>query len=662
MKISIRYLLATLFCTLIIASTFGSSFAIMNSFAQAQQQQTQQAPTIVYKSPWNDNLQNSSAGSIRSLCQGGICTESSNPASRASTQPTTQPQNTGTSSSTSTNSVQPTTQPQNTGTSSSTSTNSVQPTTQPQNTGTSSSTSTNSVQPTTTKVSTSLKNTFTNSKNLSLNHGFVSSRIIGPDRFRFVTSYWSTSDVSRLIDAGRSAGNVTSQFTGGSNYAAPSVSSIGPALFPRIPFAGFVGGTGAGPFPFTTVFTSGAGGGLPLSNLQIEVDRGEGYSTLAVVLQYEGVVNLAGITAALKLPTGFEAQYPLTDDRHNFDIALSNYDGGIRPSQEVVLYFPMNVLPNAPVQIPVLGPLALHFLRNDLRSVGDSLATTEQNMFTRALTITNGTNQTMFNNSLGLNTNYFDKSGRFIPYDFINQVIPVVFKVTGREVLDVSQSCIPGTPAGGKCQVPIITPSLNIINNTQTPPEKRKPIVSTIVPVQYYIKLTNFGDVPLYNLVVQLGTVLPVISSNTGQVAPQLPIAIDGPTTFYVPQLEPGLRHQFTLYPLISSALNCWSNQALEVDSSYNNIIGVRVEQSQVVGVTTIGNSACPLAPGSSGTLPPTSIKLLPKTITAVGPNGSSGTLPPTSIKLLPKTITAVGPNGSSGTLPPTSIKPLKKG
>ncbi|MFZ0514311.1 MAG: hypothetical protein WAM14_22095, partial [Candidatus Nitrosopolaris sp.] len=33
--------------------------------------------------------------------------------------------------------------------------------------------------------------TFTNSKNLDLNHSFVSNKVIGPDRFRFVTSYWT---------------------------------------------------------------------------------------------------------------------------------------------------------------------------------------------------------------------------------------------------------------------------------------------------------------------------------------------------------------------------------------------------------------------------------------------------------------------------------------
>ncbi|MGC1930860.1 MAG: hypothetical protein WA667_17960 [Candidatus Nitrosopolaris sp.] len=509
-----RNFLAMLFCTLVIVGTIGSSFATRNSFAQ--QQQLQQAPTITYKSPWNNSMpiMTHSVGSSQPLCAAGVCNQSSNPASTmqiSNTDPTTQ---------------------------------------------------LSSQDPS--KVTATLKNTFTNSKNLSVNHAFVSSRIVGPDRFRFVTSYWTTTDISRIIDAGRSAGNSSA------NFPIPGVGSFGgPLIIPRVTFEG-------------TGFAGPSVNQLPLSNLQVEVDTGEGYSTLAVVLQYEGVVALTGITAALKLPTGFKAQYPLTDDRRNFDIALANYDGGIRPSQEVVLYFPLYVTKHAIAQLPVLGPLALHFLRNDLRSVEDSLGTTEQNMFVKALTIMNGTNSTMFNNSLGFNRNYSDKSGRLIPYDFINQVIPVIFKATGREVFDVYQS-------------PQSITSINALNSTKGKYGQA-----------YLIELTfaNHGDVPLYNLVAQLGTVLPVLSvaagtiNGVGVVAPQLPMVIQGQSTFYVGTIGPGQYQTIKTY--ISSALYCNTNQALEVDSSYNNIIGVRVEQPQVLGISTTGPYACPSAPGSS--------------------------------------------------------------
>src|SRR5215467_344968 len=139
---------------------------------------------------------------------------------------------------------------------------------------------------------------FTKSKYLDLNHSFVSNKVVGPDRFRFITSYWTLPDTSLGVDVGTSA---------------------------------------------DTSFL--AANSLP-PNPKVEVDTNEGFSTLAVVLQYEGVVDLAGITAALKLPTGFKAQYPLTDDRTNYDIALSNYRGHIFPSQGIVLYFPMYVMPN----------------------------------------------------------------------------------------------------------------------------------------------------------------------------------------------------------------------------------------------------------------------------------------------------------------------------
>src|SRR5215467_8861092 len=106
---------------------------------------------------------------------------------------------------------------------------------------------------------------FAKSKNLDLNHSFVSNKVVGPDRFRFITSYWTLPDTSLGVDVGTSANN-----------------------------------------------TFLAANSLP-PNPKVEVDTNEGFSTLALVLQYEGVVDLAGITAALKLPTGFKAQYPLTD-------------------------------------------------------------------------------------------------------------------------------------------------------------------------------------------------------------------------------------------------------------------------------------------------------------------------------------------------------------
>src|SRR5215469_2746351 len=54
--------LAMLFCTLVIVSTMGNSFGIRNSYAQQQQQQqpqTQQPSILTYHSPLSNNLRNS---------------------------------------------------------------------------------------------------------------------------------------------------------------------------------------------------------------------------------------------------------------------------------------------------------------------------------------------------------------------------------------------------------------------------------------------------------------------------------------------------------------------------------------------------------------------------------------------------------------------------
>jgi hypothetical protein len=68
---------------------------------------------------------------------------------------------------------------------------------------------------------------------------------VGPDRFRYITSYWTIPDTSLGVDVGTSANNI---------------------------------------------FLSAVS--LP-PNQKLEVDTNEGFSTFAVVLQYEGVVDLA---------------------------------------------------------------------------------------------------------------------------------------------------------------------------------------------------------------------------------------------------------------------------------------------------------------------------------------------------------------------------------
>ena len=82
-------------------------------------------------------------------------------------------------------------------------------------------------------------NTVTNTKSFDLVHSFVSNKVVGPDRFRFVTSYWTAPGTFNGIDVGTSANN-----------------------------------------------TFLVAGSLP-PNQKLEVDTNEGPSTIAVVLQYQ---------------------------------------------------------------------------------------------------------------------------------------------------------------------------------------------------------------------------------------------------------------------------------------------------------------------------------------------------------------------------------------
>jgi hypothetical protein len=375
--------------------------------------------------------------------------------------------------------------------------------------------------------------TFTNSKQLDLRHSFVSNKVVGPDRFRFITSYWTSSDTFRGIDTGTSANN-----------------------------------------------TFLAANSLP-PNVQQEVDTNEGPQTLAIVLQYQGVVDLAGVTAALKLPAGFNAQLPLTSDKNDFSIALSNYRGHIFPSQGIVLYFDVDVLPTAIVQLPVLGPMALHFLRSDQRSILDSLNTSQQNVFAKVLSVTNTTfsNSTSFNHNFDFKRDYFNQFGRFIPYDFINQVIPVIFKVTGAETLDVVT-----LPTAGKDAVKNISTQIVTIPNG----------VTTLVR----LAVRNTGDVPVWDLGASVTTGLQsalginglnpaaITSTNVPQTlfSTILPLGIVGASNGLISMAKlPANSNEEIDVRLFPSHYVAGTVELLNIDLTWNNVIGERAEQENQV-------------------------------------------------------------------------------
>jgi hypothetical protein len=179
-----------------------------------------------------------------------------------------------------------------------------------------------------------------------------------------------------------------------------------------------------------------------------EVDTNEGQNSLAIQLQYQGVLPLAGVTAGLKLPAGFKAANPLTDDPTRWDIALANWRGTIVPGQGITLYFTFNILPTAKVGLPVLGPVALHFLRPNSRTINDNMEAIPALALQRAFSnVTNVGNPSLgacspttagnctttslgpFTHSLTFTRDYLGTFNRQILFDYINQVIPVIFKV-----------------------------------------------------------------------------------------------------------------------------------------------------------------------------------------------------------------------------------------
>jgi hypothetical protein len=83
-------------------------------------------------------------------------------------------------------------------------------------------------------------------------------------------------------------------------------------------------------------------------------------------------------------------------------------------SQAVFLCLPSNVL-NAGVRVPVLGPLTLHSLRNDSRSVTDSLNAMQEDTFNHALSIIKLPNSTSLANTTEIATNYMNQINRVIP-------------------------------------------------------------------------------------------------------------------------------------------------------------------------------------------------------------------------------------------------------
>jgi hypothetical protein len=411
--------------------------------------------------------------------------------------------------------------------------------------------------------------------------GIGNAVVVGSDRFRFIKSFWTSSDVSATPT--------------GDNPCPGSTTTSIPSAPPTYP-------TGSS-LSYPSLVTASI---LTTSALNIEVDRDEGYATLAIILQYQGVVPLAGISAALRLPSGFAAQLPLETDRNNYNIALSNIAGTIKPGDSVGVCFPLNILPNAVVQLPVLGPLALHFNREDKRLIHDSMRTNEASSFTRALLVGSGTpnqsgNVTSFSRHTGVplvpggGSETLSVFNRFIPGDYVNQLIPVIWKVTGREILDVSlPAASPGAATSLQC------PSSEVVKAAST---------ACIVPVN--VVFSNLGDVGIHNLVATFAANF-TTARGPAVTTTAYPLGIVNHAVHHLFSLPAGSNSTRTMY--IRTALQyCSAIQPLSVSSTYTNAIGQRVTQANTVvlqiqrsGNITSGQcqpaaAGQPPGPGSNG-------------------------------------------------------------
>jgi hypothetical protein len=420
---------------------------------------------------------------------------------------------------------------------------------------------------------TSLSVTATHNKPLSLTHQFISSKIIGPDRFRFINYYWTSSATARAVDVGTSAG-------------------VG---------IGYVGNAAQGP------------------NVKQEVDTNEGQNSLAINLQYQGVLPLDGVTAALKLPEGFKAAYPLTDDPTRWDIALSQYRGVILPGQGITLYFTMNILPTAKVGLPVLGPMAMHFLRPNSRIINDNMEAIPADILNRAFSnVTNiatpegapaGTtpninscagfssasvagkcttiNEGPFTRSLTFTRDYLGQFNRQILFDYINQVIPVIFKVGGQETLDVVT-----LPYGAPVSLDAISTHILKIPNDDTS--------------RIRLAVTNTGDAGVQDMTVNVfpglqsalginGLTSSAISSpNIPQTlfSTILPIGIVGHSTFYLGEIPAGGIKEFDVF-VYPTHYVAGTVELLNVLLTYENAVGTKVTTGSSSPSENGGSWAC---------------------------------------------------------------------
>ncbi|HEY6534961.1 MAG TPA: hypothetical protein VIY08_04040, partial [Candidatus Nitrosocosmicus sp.] len=245
---------------------------------------------------------------------------------------------------------------------------------------------------------------------------------------------------------------------------------------------------------------------------------------------------------------------------------------------------------------PYVAPLALHTLRSDLRTSTNSIDASQQDQFASVLDIQNATSSFLsgFNSNNQASSTYshnYDLSRDFNainellkPYDFVNQVIPIVFRVTGAEFMDV-QALGPNATATTSPYVVLASPG---------------------VPTKIRLLVNNTGDAPIFNTVTTVSTrdesaiaatVVPS-STNIPNVVQQnaiLPMVIIGPTTKNMGFIPANGTNEFDLTIVPSfyaggTVENLFVNLAFTntVSESINVILPIGVEILPVTGQSAL--------------------------------------------------------------------------
>src|SRR5215467_2630421 len=169
--------------------------------------------------------------------------------------------------------------------------------------------------------------------------------------------------------------------------------------------------------------------------------------------------------------------------------------------------------------------MAMHFLRPNSRTINDNMEAIPENILQRAFSnitnignplgactsVTTAGNCTTislgpFTHKLDFKRDYLGAFQRNILFDYINQVIPVIFKVSGQETLDVVT-----LPPGAPVSLDAISTHIVKIPNDDT--------------TRLRLAVTNTGDAGIYDLTVN---VFPGLQSSLG-INGLTPSAISSP-------------------------------------------------------------------------------------------------------------------------------------